>query len=81
MNLVIDLLSKQNQNSSIAIITEQDNLFQDIKSSLLNKINDYNFNLILDEVLPGDLNDLKEIIKKNTNSKSRFINYFSKHRL
>lgn len=64
LNLVIDLFSKQNQNSSIAIITEQDKFFQDIKSSLLEKINDYNFNLIFDEVLPGDLNNLKEIIKK-----------------
>ena len=63
LNLVIDLFSKQNQNSSIAIITEQDKFFQDIKSSLLEKINDYNFNLIFDEVLPGDLNNLKEIIK------------------
>ena len=65
LNLVIDLFSKQNQNSSIAIITEQDKFFQDIKSSLLEKINDYNFNLIFEEVLPGDLNNLKEIIKKN----------------
>ena len=64
LNLVIDLFSKQNQNSSIAIITEQDKFFQDIKSSLLEKINDYNFNLIFDEVLPGDLNNIKEIIKK-----------------
>ena len=64
LNLVIDLLSKQNQNSSIAIISEQDKFFQDIKSSLLNKIVDYNFNLILDQVLPGYLNDLTEIIKK-----------------
>ena len=64
LNLVIDLFSKQNQNSSIAIITEQDKFFQDIKSSLLEKINDYNFNLIFEEVLPGDLNNLKEIIKK-----------------
>ena len=64
LNLVIDLFSKQNQNSSIAIITEQYKFFQDIKSSLLEKINDYNFNLIFDEVLPGDLNNLKEIIKK-----------------
>ena len=64
LNLVIDLFSKQNQNPSIAIITEQDKFFQDIKSSLLEKINDYNFNLIFDEVLPGDLNNIKEIIKK-----------------
>jgi branched-chain amino acid transport system substrate-binding protein len=64
LNLVIDLLSKQNQNSSIAIITERDKFFQDVKSSLLKKINNYNFNLIFDEVLPGDLNNLKEIIKK-----------------
>ncbi len=64
MNLVIDLISNKNTNSSVAIIFEQDLFFQDVKSSITEKIKDYNFNIVFEGDLPNDVKDIKETLKK-----------------